>query len=278
MASIASFSGKPTLGNVNSSPPFSFKASSDVRGDYGSRPTVSALQNPTLHNSVPETMVNSTARAPLFVRPFTRGYEKQYSEGDILFVKRGDERAARQHFVVANLPVLNYILRTEKDVNGTLKYRDTRGSSAIDKILEDWNYFGILNNDMDTGSKWQRLLNVNVRGRSRVARLWSPEKKNHLRKGDQVWISLVKRRGSAAIQSFLNPNGIREAHPANTEFFEAVPTMDCCDDFKHASMSFPVGIVSQVTLKKPSSSSLDMAKYVTETCKSLERIEVLMRI
>jgi len=278
MASIASFSGKPTLGNVNSSPPFSFKASSDVRGDYGSRPTVSALQNPTLHNSVPETMVNSTARAPLFVRPFTRGYEKQYSEGDILFVKRGDERAARQHFVVANLPVLNYILRTEKDVNGTLKYRDTRGSSAIDKILEDWNYFGILNNDMDTGSKWQRLLNVNVRGRSRVARLWSPEKKNHLRKGDQVWISLIKRGGSAAIQSFLNPNGIREAYPANTEFFEAVPTMDCCDDFKHASMSFPVGIVSQVTKKKPSSSSLDMAKYVTETCKSLERIEVLMRI
>ena len=281
MASIASFSGKPTLGNVNSSPPFSFKASSDVRGDYGSRPTVSALQNPTLHNSVPETMVNSTARAPLFVRPFTRGYEKQYSEGDILFVKRGDERAARQHFVVANLPVLNYMLRTEKD-GDNLKYRDTRsvrgGSSAIDKILEDWNYFGILNNDMDTGSKWQRLLNVNVRGRSRVARLWSPKKKNHLRKGDQVWISFVKRRGSAAVQNFLNPNGIREAHPKDTEFFEAVPTMDCCDDFKHASMSFPVGIVSQVTLKKPSSSSLKMAKYVTETCKSLERIEVLMRI
>lgn len=287
MASIASFSGKPTLGNVNSSPPFSFKASSDVRGDYGSRPTVSALQNPTLHNSVPETMVNSTARAPLFVRPFTRGYEKQYSEGDILFVKRGDERAARQHFVVANLPVLNNILRTEKD-GDDLKYRDTRteggssgtegGSSAIDKILEDWNYFGILNNDMDTGSKWQRLLNVNVRGRSRVARLWSPEKKNHLRKGDQVWISFVKRDPQDTIQSFLNPNGIREAHPAKTPFFEAVPTMDCCEDFKQASMSFPVGIVSQVTLKKPSSSSLTMARYVTETCKSLERIEVLMRI
>ena len=84
MASIASLSGRPTLGNVNSSPPFSFKASSDVRGDYGSKPTVAALQNPTLHNKVPETMVNSTARAPLFVRPFTRGYEKQYSEGDIL--------------------------------------------------------------------------------------------------------------------------------------------------------------------------------------------------
>ena len=270
MASIASLSGRPTLGNINSSPPFSFKASSNVRGDYGSKPTVAALQNPTLHNSVPETMVNSTARAPLFVRPFTRGYEKQYSEGDILFVKRGDERAARQHFVVANLPVLNYILKTEKD-GDNLKYK------SLEAILKDWNYFGILNNDMDTGSKWQRLLNVNVRGRSRVARLWAPER-GHLRKGDQVWISFVERAGESAIQTFQNPNGIRESMPKNTSYIEAVPTMDCCDDYKNALMSIPVGIVSQVTLKKPIATSLTTARYVTETCKSLERIEVLMRI
>lgn len=270
MASLASFSGKPTLGNVNSSPPFSFKASPGVRGDYGSRPTVAALQNPTLHNSVPETMVNSTARAPLFVRPFTRGYEKQYSEGDILFVKRGDERAHRQHFVVANLPVLNYILKTEKD-GDTLKY------DSIEAIMEDWNYFGILNNDMDTGSKWQRLLNVNMRGRSRVARLWAP-KKGNLRKGDQVWISFVQRAGSEAIQTFQNPNGIRESLARRTSYIEVVPSMDCCDVFNEALMSIPVGIVSQVTLKKPITTSLTTARYVTETCKSLERIEVLMRI
>ena len=277
MASIASLSGRPTLGNVNSSPPFSFKASSAVRGDYGSKPTVAALQNPTLHNSVPETMVNSTARAPLFVRPFTRGYEKHYSEGDLLFVKRGDERAARQHFVVANLPVMNYILKTEKDGDDDLKYRDTEDSSAVDKILEDWNYFGILNNDMDTGSKWQRLLNVNVRGRSRVARLWAPQR-GPLRKGDQVWISLVQREGQNRIQTFQNPNGIRESLPRNTPYVEAVPTMDCCADFRNALVSIPVGIVSQATLKKPITTSLTTARYVTETCKLLERIEVLMRI
>lgn len=270
MASIASLSGRPTLGNVNSSPPFSFKASSDVRGDYGSKPTVAALQNPTLHNKVPETMVNSTARAPLFVRPFTRGYEKQYSEGDILFVKRGDERASRQHFVVANLPVLNYILKTEKD-GDRLKY------DSLGAILNDWNYLGILNNDMDTGSKWQRLLNINVRGRSRVARLWAPNK-GRLRKGDQVWISFVQRPGVDRIQTFQNPNGIRESMDRNTVYIEAVPTMDCCADFNGALASIPVGIVSQVTLRKPITTSLTTARYVTETCKSLERIEVLMRI
>lgn len=271
MASIASLSGNPTLGNVNSAPPFSFKASSDVRADYSGKPTVQALGNPTLHNKVPETMVNATARVPLFVRPFQRGYEKGYSEGDILFVRRGDQRASSMHNVVANVPVLNHMLRTEKNPDGSLKY------DTIEAVEADWNYFGILNNDMDTGSKWQRLLNVNVRGRSRVARYWAPSK-GHLRKGSCVWISFVERAGVDRIQSFENPNGIREALPRNTSYFEVVPTMDCCDDFDRALLSIPVGIVSQVTLKKPVTTSLTKARYVTETSKLLERIEVLMRI
>ena len=205
------------------------------------------------------------------MRPFVRGYEKHYSEGDVLFVKRGDERASSSHNVVANLPVLNYILRTEKKNNSDeLKYQ------TIDDVLEDWNFLGILNNDMDTGSKWQRLLNVNVRGRSRVARLWSPEK-GHLRKGDQVWISFVQKR-TQGLTTMQNPNGIREALARNTTYIEAAPTMDCCDEFTDALMSIPIGIVSQVTLKKPITTSQQTARYVTETCKSLERIEVLMRI
>jgi len=271
MASIASLTCTPSRGNVNQAPPFSFKSSSAVRNDYQRKPGVSALQNPTLHNKVPEAMVNSTARAPLFVRPFTRGFEKSYSEGDILFVKRGDERATNQHHVVANLPVMNYLLRTEKGIGENLKY------NSIQQILNDYNYFGILNNDMDTGSKWQRLLNVNVRGRSRVARLWSPER-GHLRRGDCLWIGFIKREGVNKIQSMLDPAGVRFAMDRNTSYYEVIPMMDCCPDFDRAEFKVPVGIVSQVTLKQPHPSSLRNGKYVTETCKSLERIEVLMRI
>ena len=272
MASIASLKGNPTLGNVNSSPPFSFKSSSSVHGDYGSKPGVSALQNPTLHNNVPESMVNSTARAPLFVRPFQRGFEKHYSEGDVLFVKRGDERSApRQHHVVANLPVMNYILRSEKNPDNSLVYDSTK------KIITDYNYFGILNNDMDTGSKWQRLLNVNVRGRSRVARLWAPER-GHLRRGDCLWLAIVRRDGENKIKSMKDPAGVRHPLDRDVSYYEIVPTMDCCADFQRAEFKLPIGIVSQVTLKKPHPSSLMDGRYVTETCKSLERIEVLMRI
>ena len=276
MASIASLSGTPTLGNVNSSPPFSFKASGGPRADYGSKLAVSALQNPTLHNNVPEVMVNGTARAPLFVRPFTRGYEKGYSEGDILFVKKDELSSGGQHHVVANLPVINYLLRTEKDPsdkNGKKLFYD-----SVDKILKDWNYFGILNNDMDTGSKWQRLLNVNVRGRSRVARLWQP-KKGRLRKGDCVWIGIVERTShESKIETIPSPLGSRVPIERGVKYFEVVALLDCCDEFDKAEFKLPVGIVSQVTLRQPHSSALSEALHVTETCKSLERIEVLMRI
>jgi hypothetical protein len=254
---------------VNSSPPFSFKSSSSVGADYGSKPSVAALSNPTLHNKVPEAMVNGTARVPLFVRPFTRGFEKQYSEGDLLFVRRGDERAASHHNIVANLPVLNYLLRTEKE-GGQLKYND------LDTILAEWNYYGILNNDMDTGSKWQRLLNINVRGRARVARLWTP-KDARLKKGDCVMIGFVKKKAEKQ-QTFLGPNGIRDAMQKNTVYYEAIPMMTCCDEYKDAVYTIPVGIVSQVTLKRPFGQHLIGGRYVTETCKLLERIEVLMHI
>ena len=78
---------------------------------------------------------------------FTLGYEKQYSEGDLLFVKRGEHSNMN---VVANLPVLNFLLR-KTDENGNLEI------DSVEKLQKKWNYYGILNNDMDTGSKWQRL-------------------------------------------------------------------------------------------------------------------------
>lgn len=270
MASIASLSGTPGLGNVNSKPPFSFASSAGVRSDYSSKPGVSALQNPTLHNKVKEPMVNSTARAPIFVRPFARGFEKQYSEGDVLFVRRNDERASSTHNVVANIPVLNHILRTTKERDGSMKY------ASLGDFKEHWNYFGILNNDMDTGSKWQRLLNVNVRGRSRVARLWNP-KSQRLKRGDCVWLALVERE-TTGYRTFQDPAGGREPMDGGTKYLEIVATMRCCDDFKDALLAIPVGIVSQVSLKTPTPSSLQAAHQVTEKCKLLERIEVLMRI
>ena len=72
---------------------------------------------------------------------------------------------------------------------------------------------------MDTGSKWQRLLNINVRGRSRVARMWKPME-GRLKRGDQLWLAFVEKTTGSSIQTFRGPNGVREA-------------VKCCDAVIH---------------------------------------------
>ena len=275
--------GMPTSGDVNSSAPFSFGASSAVGADYGSKPSVNALRNPTLHNSVPESMVNSTASVPLFVRPFVEGFEKGYSEGDILFVERNTKSRDCRHNTVANLPVINHLLRTSlrpsKNNDGTdeLKYQ------KLEEVLANFNYFGILNTDMDSGSKWQRLLNINVRGRSRVARLWKPEN-GYLTKGTVLYLGIYRVVPEES-KSSMNPNGQR-IFIDNKPYFQVRATLECCREdkqnmgnvFRKAKHLIPIGIVSQVTLKRPNTQAILDGHFNTESCKSLERIEVLMRI
>mgnify|MGYP006150296857 CR=1 FL=1 len=270
--------GMPTSGDVNSSAPFSFSSASQVGADYASKPSVNALARPTLHNSVPESMVNSTASVPLFVKPYEKGFEKGYSEGDILFVRRDQKNRDSRHNEVANLPVLNHMLRTKmQEVDG----KQERVYQDIETVLEHYNYFGILNTDMDTGSKWQRLLNINVRGRSRVARLWKPPTgKGFLTKGTCLFLGFFKEDKEDATAS-RDPNGQRIFCPGTNEkgsYIQVRAVLACSKDFSEAVHLIPIGIVSQVTLKSPSDYSINEGHIVTESCKSLERIEVLMRI
>ena len=71
---------------------------------------------------------------------------------------------------------------------------------------------------------------------------------------------------------------MREPMKSGTTYFEVRATMDCCSNFNKALYLVPIGVVSQVTLKKPTDVMIEKAHSVTETCKGLERIEVLMRI
>lgn len=275
--------GMPTSGDVNSQQPFGFSSASAVGADYGGKPNVNTLMRPTLHNSVPESMVNSTASVPLFVRPFTRKWEKNYSEGDLLFVEKNMKHGLQQHHnCVANLAVLNHIL---EDTTVGENSRE-RKYSSVDEVLKHWNYFGILNTDMDTGSKWQRLLNINVRGRSRVARLWKPPQKiGHLTKGECLFLGFFSEENPN--EKRLKPDGQKYTSNNTGPYIQVKACLSCTGDnaiyrmgnnIKDAQYVIPIGIVSQVTLKSPSDTTIQLGHQSTEASKSLERIEILMRI
>ena len=169
-------------------------------------PTVQSLGNPSIRASVTDLQTNSTAAAPLFCKPFQKEWEKKYDEGDILFVKAEDVSVnSRNRFhTVANLPVLNQLLRTTRDIapNGQRGPRTYRADSqGFRNLMEHWHFFGVMLNDMDTSSQFQRLLNVTVRGRCRLPNYWShdagrafgPHGGNRdLKKGQVVWIGFIR--------------------------------------------------------------------------------------
>ena len=97
-------------------------------------------------------------------------------------------------------------------------------------------------------------------------------------------LGLFRRDEVTAQSKVSNPNGARYPLAGDVTYYEVRAILECCDDardpngFSKAEHIIPVGVVSQVSMKKPSKSSIDKAHQTSEACKSLERIEVLMRI
>ena len=265
---------------------------SNVASRKRSLPTVASMQNPSIHNSVTELQTNSTAAVPLFCRPYTNGYEKEYDEGDILFVKKEDmntsaKRQSPMH-VVANVPVLNHLLRTTKNVSkegavGGRKYR------TVDDFLKDWNFFGVMLNDMDGGSRYQRLLNVTVRGRCRVGNLWSTDAgrqfgNKQIQKGQTLWLGIrYKRHKSAEI--VLTPSGGKELEQATDDtiegresYLEVVPVLEGESEFSECVHAIPIAIVHHMPFKNTPRKRQYTARYVSEQGKLLERMEVFVRV
>ena len=258
-------------------------------------PTTASLQTPDLRTSTIEQKVNSTAAAPIFCKPFLRQYEKHYGEGDLLFVKReGATNHQRNLHLVANLAVFNYLLRTE--TMGGLDDSKIRKYSDLEIVMRDWNWFGIMLNDMDTGSRFQRLLNVTVRGRCRLPNYFSTDggKKfgeNSVKKGEVVYIGFKKQRHEEATLVRC-PDGSYEMVQATDEdnlpaeneldnnvnrpYYQAYPVLE--NDMGDYELLIPIGVVSQVPYKNVSIDRRLAARLVTSQNKLLDMMEVFIRV
>lgn len=252
-------------------------------------PTVQALQTPDLRTSTIELQVNSTAAAPIFCKPFLRQYEKQYGEGDLLFVKReGSTNHQKNLHLVANIAVLNYLLRTE--TAGGQGDSKVRRYSSLKNVKKDWNWFGIMLNDMDTGSRFQRLLNVTVRGRCRLPNYFSTDGgkrfgENSVKKGEIVYIGFKKQTHDEAtlvrcpdgsyemVQATDNAEG---ADNVNKPYYQAYPVLE--QDVGKFELCIPIGVVSQVPYRNVSIDRRLAARLVTSQNKLLDMMEVFIRV
>jgi len=284
-------------------------------------PTIQSLGNPSIRASVTDLQTNSTAAAPLFCRPFQKEWEKKYDEGDILFVKAEDVSAnsRNQFHIVANLPVLNQQLREvrETDLAGVVGQRRYRATpEGLANLRRDWHYFGVMLNDMDTSSQFQRLLNVTVRGRCRLPNYWSHDAgaafgafggNKDLQKGQVVWLGFIKVVHSAPVTVY-EPDGSQRliqqtgVTVGQEPYYQCIPVLEPPHStnasivghgattyggvlrqggnklFNECDFKIPIAVIHHLPFKNTPVKRQKKAQMVTDTGKLLDRMEVFVRI
>ena len=301
MASLSQLSNpKPTGGAIRKGA----IPSTNVVSRRGGLPSVQSLMNPSIRTSVTELQTNSTAAIPIFAKPFIREWEKDYAEGDILFVKKEDQvgggsgRGISMH-TVCSLPVLNYILRSRKEIgddggeNEQLYYGGANPDEAKNRILSDFNFLGVMLNDMDGGSQYQRLLNVTVRGRCRVPTYWRhPISENSnltgITKGDIVWLGLkrINKLNETVVE--FTPKKMRETiRQIVPYYYKFVPIVEPktavfdpnnLPEWDQCVWRYPIGVVHQLPFKGSPKYRQDNAQCVADEGKLLDRMEVFIRV
>lgn len=95
------------------------------------------------------------------------------------------------------------------------KLRVLRDTMFIEDFNNKWKFMGVILTDMDLNSRYQKLFNLNVRGRSRIFNVWNSTSTNdnsrihgrrdHVQKGDELYFTLKKVKGDA--NTYVTPDG-----------------------------------------------------------------------
>lgn len=89
----------------------------------------------------------------------------------------------------------------EDGVQGEAARNRLKDQMFIENFVAKWRFMGIILTDMDVSSRFQKLFNLNVRGRSRVFNLWNTRMngkydrkmaRDRVQKGDTLYLSLQK--------------------------------------------------------------------------------------
>lgn len=216
---------------------------------------------------------NTTASVPLMQRPYQSGYHKHYVAGSPLFVHRSETSHLS---TIADIPTLNYFLRLFKHTNGVNKFKklyENLGSTPT--IKAEWGFQGVLRNA--SGLNLQRLLNIDVFGRSKVANLFGKVKT-----GDVVGFELepvdlqkllhMEPNGAPSSTRFYNTNG-----DGKTDHWQLkgkkLEEADPDSPFKFLTLGI---VCNAMGAARDSPSQRERAHFCSHDLASLPQIEVLL--
>lgn len=166
---------------------------------------------------------------PVFVRPWRTGWHRNYTEGTILFnAPNGTGYSSGSPLeTLLSVPLLNYMLdisanplsADDPDALGDSKGRAFLSGASIEEVLANFNYLGIVRNELATDGKpvydpygptHQRLLNVDVGGYSKLPNIFEPS----VSRGDTLWLVFrqATTRHAEEGRPVVRPDGTIAAH------------------------------------------------------------------
>lgn len=137
---------------------------------------------PSVHNRVKQTFINPVATYPFIVRPWKGRHEQSFHPGDLMFIYKGEEgNTSSKSVIMANLPLLNHVMAGGCAEDGPHMYKHLRN-------VDNWSYVGVMRNSATASDRHpqaihqsrggnrdpaQRIINVDVRGASRMFNYWA---------------------------------------------------------------------------------------------------------
>ena len=152
-----------------------------------------------------EMMVNATCSYPFMARAWREGYEKRMAPFDACFIDAcandviREQRAGHQTVRVMNLPLLNTWLSRYKDSDDAMNR--AKGLTFAGTLRNDEQLSGGAPGAQgERGSAYRRLLNVDVRGASRIRNYWPDAVQ-----GDHLVFVVVATNGNTEISGTQYP-------------------------------------------------------------------------
>ena len=95
------------------------------------------------------------------------------------------------------------------------KLQVLRDIMFVEDFNKKWAFMGVILTDMDLNSRYQKLFNLNVRGRSRIFNVWNSKsaatnsmhgRRDNVQKGDELYFTLRKVVKDPS-STYLTPDG-----------------------------------------------------------------------
>tara|TARA_A100001015_G_C14906891_1_gene678731 strand:+ start:445 stop:1263 length:819 start_codon:yes stop_codon:yes gene_type:complete len=196
-----------------------------------SMPTLNIFTKPSVHNSTNQTLANAVASYPFFVRPHAPESKiriRDYQEGTLMFMNTTDaEQQVNSGSMMRNmlsLSDLNKFLQTTYEMTSTdeksklrkdyektwgrgigTKLGDIKsGLDVFDKLFkENFAMIGVVRNQIAAADHFgaschnkQVLLNVDVRGRTRISNVWG-----NCKQGEFLYLSFELNEGKVGFEA-----------------------------------------------------------------------------